>query len=441
MTLKAKLYLLCVLLHTLLFTAAWQFTLEPGWGFMAVEGFLLLSMMMFIVMIRKALEPIAQIELFKDIINEQDFTARFPESNNRELSDLVVLFNQMLKLLYEERLKLGDRKGMLQQLMDALPTAIIVFDFEGKASQVNPPAQKMLGVSEQQGLGKSFEQFDHPIMNKIADLPNAQSTLLSTHSGKRYRVERNTFRDRGFDRTFVIVEEVTRELQSSEKKTYEKLIRLMSHEVNNTMAATSSLLKSCLHYADQIQAQERDDYQDAMNLVIQRIDHLSAFMQDFANMVRLPPPSVEICNLYHMLMATKRLYEVKLKELHITFAMADFPAEQALINVDCNQIEQVLINVVKNAIEAITDNGFITVDIGCEKNRLVLKIHDSGHGLSKASEQDLFTPFYTTKAQGQGLGLMLVREILDAHQIPFALYNRPQGGACFEISFEQIQTQ
>jgi two-component system nitrogen regulation sensor histidine kinase NtrY len=437
MTLKTKLILLSILLHGVLLAAAYAYVDKPGLGFIGVELFVLVSLAMFLLLIHKAMEPMHYFELFKDVLQEQDYTVRFPELKNSELDTLMQLFNQMLQQLYEERLKLGDRKGMLQQLMNALPSSIIVFDFEHQISQLNPGAEKLLGVMSADVTSKLLNAIDHPIIEKLNDLPIGESTLLSDSTGKRYRCHRNSFSDRGFDRQFIIIVEMTGELQSSEKKTYEKLIRLMSHEVNNTMASTGSLLKSCLYYADQIDVEEREDYKNAMQLVIERTDNLNQFMQGYANMVRLPQPSLELCNLQHLLLSTARLFEVQLKDKNITLSLPTLPPEQAQISADRNQLEQVLINIVKNAIEAIGQNGEINISLTATDKHLVLKVKDSGQGLTVESRQDLFTPFFTTKAQGQGLGLMLVREILDAHQLEFALYNAKPTGACFEISFDK----
>lgn len=435
MSLKVKFYLLCSLLHGLLLIGAYYVTQDNALIFLIYEGVLLCSLVIFLWLIKQALAPIEQIELFKDILTEHEYTARFPQSGSGELTSLVTLFNQMLKHLYQERLKLGDRKGMLQQLMDALPSAIVVFDYEGKISQLNPGAEKLLDVKGEDICGLELAAVKHPIKDKLQALPVGQSKMLTGSNGKRYRAQRNRFRDRGFDREFLLLQELTDELKSSEKNTYEKLIRLMSHEVNNTMAATSSLLRSCLYYADQIDPQEREDYTDAMTLVIARTEALSQFMQDFANMVRLPEPSLELCNLQHMLMSIKRLFEVQMSERNIELLLPDIDPEAAQVQCDRNQMEQVLINVVKNAMEAIGSNGKIDIDLYPSKGHLTLKVNDTGEGLCDSSQQDLFTPFFTTKAQGQGLGLMLVRDILDAHGFAFALSNRAGGGACFSIVF------
>ncbi|NQZ07454.1 MAG: PAS domain-containing protein [Algicola sp.] len=448
MRLSTKLYLLTVILHSLLLVAAYWFVDKPGIEFIAVEVFIVVSLGLFVLLIRKAMSPMQFLDLFKDVLQEQEYNARFSKTHSLELDKLMALFNQMLQQLYNERLKLGDRKGMLHQLMNAIPSGIIVFDYNDKITQLNPAAEKLLGIASATVESKPLKAIEHAITEKLEALTTGESQLISDRTGKRYRCHRSNFRDRGFDRQFIVIVEITDDLQSSEKNTYEKLIRLMSHEVNNTMAATSSLLKSCLYYADQIDPEEREDYENAMHLVIERTDNLNHFMQDFANMVRLPKPSLELCNLQHLLLSTARLFEVQLKEVGIKLTLPVLAVEQAQVMADRNQLEQVLINIVKNAKEAIGKEGQIDIELAIDGKHLCLKVNDTGSGLTEASAQDIFTPFFTTKAEGQGLGLMLVREILDAHGLDFALYNRQvpsqvqraeeQNGACFEIRFEWV---
>ena len=293
----------------------------------------------------------------------------------------------------------------------------------------------LLSCNNEELKGKQIHDIQHSLVESLNQLKNDVSILTSDNKGRRYRCQKTQFRDRGFDRQFIIIQELTNELQLSERNTYEKVIRLMSHEVNNTMAATSSLLESCLYYADQIEASERDDYRNAMQLVIKRTNNLNHFMQDYAQIVRLPKPSLENCNIQHLLMSIHRLYSAKLQEKNITFHLPSFPSDETAILADQKQLEQVFINIIKNAIESIDSNGNISIVFTQENSALILQITDSGKGISDSTQQNLFTPFYTTKSDGQGIGLMLVRDILTAHQFEFSLYNNAQQGACFEIVF------
>ncbi|MCJ8319837.1 MAG: ATP-binding protein [Colwellia sp.] len=448
MTLKHKFYLTTFLLHSILLVGAF-YTLNIStfnqadatsnkWAFVAIEIIILLSLGLFISLIKKALAPSEYLDLFSNIINEQEFATRFSHTGNKEIDNLMTLFNQMLSQLYDERLKLGDRQGMLQQLMNAIPVSIIVFDYNNKISQLNPAAEALFSIKSTELITALLGDIQHPLIPLLSKVELGQSMLLSDDKGKRYRCHHNFFRDRGFDRHFYIIQELTAELKSSEKKTYNKLIRLMSHEVNNTIAATSSVLQSCLYYADQIDEAERHDYENAMRLVIKRTDNLNQFMQEYAQVVRLPKPSIESCNLYHLLLSTQQLFQEKLTQQRIEFHLPNDAIEQSIVFADQRQIEQVLLNIIKNAIESIGELGEITIEFITNHQQLVLRVMDTGEGINEHCQQDLFTPFFSTKAEGQGIGLMLVSEILEAHNFSFSLKNRPIQGACFEIQFNAV---
>ena len=443
MSIKTKLYLLAGTLHLFLLVAAYWFVEEVDYSFLLVEVFLIASFVCFVVLIKKVLSPFQYIDLFGDILHEQEFTSRFSHTGNKQLDNLMSLFNQMLKQLYDERLKLGDRKGMLQQLLDAIPLSIVIFDYNHEISQLNPEAERLLKVSQASVKGFQLESIDHPLVSELTSLPLGISQLVSDKEGKRYRCQKNTFKDRGFNRCFILIQELTRELDSSEKNTYEKLIRIMSHEVNNTIAATSSILKSCLNYAQDIKPEERTDYQNALRLVIDRTDSLNSFMQDYAKIVRLPSPSYESCNLFHLLLTAKRLFIEELENSSIKFSLPEIDPNDSEIYADKSQIEQVLLNIIKNAIESIADQNQSTSSIDkkivCEiliqSEHLVLRITDSGPGIPQQAQRDIFTPFFTTKSEGQSIGLMLIRDILNSHNFEFRLFNAAENGACFEIQF------
>jgi two-component system nitrogen regulation sensor histidine kinase NtrY len=240
------------------------------------------------------------------------------------------------------------------------------------------------------------------------------------------------FFDRGFPRHFILLEELTEELRLSEKRAYEKLIRMMSHEVNNSVGAISSLLESAANYAEQIESADREDFTTALMVARQRAQDLNGFMRRFADVVRLPLPDRRPCDVVGLLEDLASLIQPELAKRKICLSW-EIPDRPVLISMDKNQMEQVFLNVLKNAVEAIGQEGTITVKVGGEPNATVLSIEDSGMGLSAEVHQNLFTPFFTTKAEGQGIGLTLIQEILTQHGFQFVLENVDGEGARFSI--------
>ncbi|HEX6160425.1 MAG TPA: ATP-binding protein, partial [Thermoanaerobaculia bacterium] len=205
-----------------------------------------------------------------------------------------------------------------------------------------------------------------------------------------------------------------------------KLIRMMSHEVNNSVGAVRSLLESLLAYAPQVGEDDRDDFRNALTISSARIDALNRFMAAFADVVRIPPPHRTPVAMADLIGRVAGLLRPELQQRNIALSLA---LEPLTVSVDESQIEQVVLNVFRNAVEAVGRDGSISVTL---QDR-VLTIGDSGPGIADTARGEIFTPFFTTKRDGRGLGLTIVQEILANHGLPFALENRPGGGAQFRI--------
>jgi signal transduction histidine kinase len=249
-------------------------------------------------------------------------------------------------------------------------------------------------------------------------------------------VQRGTFVDRGFTRTFFLLEELTEELRQTEKAAYEKLIRMMSHEVNNSVGASGSLLQSSLSYAAQLAPADRADFERALQIAIDRMGQLNAFMRSFADVVRLPAPVLQPTDLREMLAGIETLTAQLRRERNITWRW-DEHGSLSLLALDRAQIEQALVNVVKNAIEAAGDGGTVTIRLDADGNRPRLTIEDSGPGIPDEVREHLFTPFFTTKPGGQGIGLTMVQEILANHRAEYALDGPAGGPTRFTIVFPE----
>jgi signal transduction histidine kinase len=268
----------------------------------------------------------------------------------------------------------------------------------------------------------------------IVALAHAPSAVVTLPGGRRAKASRGTFMDRGFSRTFLLIEELTEELRQAEKAAYEKLIRMLSHEVNNSVAASNSLLTSCLVLAEQLPGESRTDLEGALHVVMNRTSQLGAFMKAFADVVRLPEPRLELCRIDELLRDILTLLRPELESRGIRAQLSVDSGFEPL-RCDKNQIEQALINVIRNSIEAIGTNGTIDMALRREGRRQALSISDSGPGMPADVLPRLFAPFFSTKRDGRGLGLTLVQEVLKQHHFDYRLQNSATGGAEFRITF------
>jgi signal transduction histidine kinase len=315
---------------------------------------------------------------------------------------------------------------------------MIVLDYDGRVVAVNPAGVRLLAGASRGVVGRSLADLGGPVSRHLVHIPPGEQRLVSPGDGRRLRVWHGTFLDRGFRRSFFTLEELTDEVRRLERAAHEKLIRLLSHEVNNTVGAASSLLQSCLAYGVQLRPEDRTDYEHALAVVIERTARLNGFMRGFADVYRLPPPRRHPCDLRETLSAISALMRPQCDVRGILWSVST-PDAPVVASIDRGQVEQALINVVKNAVEAVGRDGTIRVRLGDVSGRPRLDVIDSGPGLSDAARANVFTPFFSTKSDGQGLGLTLVQEVLNNHEFPFALDGPAGGPTAFTVWFGPVE--
>ena len=412
MRLRTKILVYIITLHAVLAGAAVVILLEQPMLLFVMELLFVLSVSISIRLVRALFVPIDLIQTGAELIAERDFTSRLVPVGQPEMDTLIDVYNRMIDRLREERLAAEEQFQLLQKIVDASPSGIILCDFDGKIESMNPTARRLFGSAL-----------------PLPDIAPGESKLITHVGARRLRVSRAEFRDRGFAKSFYVVEEMTEELRLSEKAAYEKLIRMMSHEVNNSVGAVRSLLESSLRYAPQVGDADRDDFTSALTIASARIDALNRFMSAFADVVRIPPPRRAPARVADLVERVAALLKPELEQRGIRVELA--LADRRAFDIDASQIEQVVLNIFRNAIDAVGRDGSIRASLRDGE----LAIADSGPGIAEAIRDELFTPFFTTKRDGRGLGLTIVHDILANHGLAFALGNRPEGGAEFTITF------
>lgn len=437
MTLRFKFLLYLFVLHLVFAGCAVWFLWEQRVGLIAVELFFVVSLSVGVWLLRSFFGPLKLVESGAQFLKDGEFTTRFKLTGQKDMDRLVGVYNTMVDELREERIRNEEQEQLLRRVMAESPGGVITLDVDGKVASINPAAEAMLQTREASSVGRMLDELDSPFARELARIPADESTMMSLRGRRRVRCQSATFMDRGFPRRFLLLDELTDELHTTEKQAYEKLIRMMSHEVNNTSGAVQSLLQSCLAYGRQLADDDREEYARALDVAIQRTANLDEFMRGFANVVRLPQPRLQSSSPWEIASQVGLLFRDRCRAAGIEWREELEPdLSQAVC--DPVQLEQVLVNVVKNAVEAIEATGRpgeIIVRGRREGRHSLLSISDSGPGLSSEVQANLFTPFYTTRENGQGIGLTMVQEILLAHGFDFAFENRASGGARFTIVF------
>ncbi len=394
-----------------------------------MEGTIAFILIYLIVFYNKIVKPMHTIGNGMELLREQDFSSRLSPVGQHEADRIVNIFNRMMDQLKNERLRLREQNHFLDLLIQASPMGVIITDLDGNISQANPMAIKMLGIHLESLLNKPIEKIDSPLATELAALSKEETRVIRLNDANIYRCTFTFFIDRGFQHPFYLIERMTDEVIRAEKKAYEKVIRMIAHEVNNTTAGITSTLDT----VEQALATEKDmeEICDVMHVCTERCFSMSKFITRFADVVKIPEPLLSRNSLNETATTCVRFMEGLCNDHHIQLTLQCAP-DVGDVNLDTSLFEQVLVNIIKNAVESIGQDGEIRITTTAPAS---LEVADNGPGISKETEEKLFSPFFSTKPHGQGIGLIFIREVLNRHGCTFSLRTYNDGWTRFRISF------
>lgn len=423
-------YILYILvLHAVLIFLVYRLLFEDKLLFIGSEVFLLVSIFFSIHLYQNFLRPNEFVKSGIEAIKEKDFTIKFVPTGKGEVDGLIEVYNLMIDQLREERTKQQAQHFFLEKLIAASPTAIIILNFDDCIASINIRAATVLKLNIKKVRGLKLRETDSSFLTQLHEVQNGESKIVKADGVQKFKVQRSHFMDQGFRRSFLLIEELTSELLEQEKNAYGKVIRMMAHEVNNTLGATDSILQTTRKtLAIMVDRPEKfADLRDALQVASERNRHLTRFMRNFADVVRLPLPNLERTNLSKLVENGVIFLQSLARQRGVLLQIVK--NESAFITADVGQLEQVLINVIQNALEAC--NSGKQVQIIIEENQLIVR--NNGKPISASEATQLFNPFYSSKPDGQGIGLTLSREILLNHEFQFSLKTNEDGWTEFVI--------
>ncbi|MCS3232882.1 ATP-binding protein [Bacteroides thetaiotaomicron] len=393
------------------------------------EGLVLFILCYLPFFYRKIVKPLNSIGSGMELLREQDFSSRLSPVGQYEADRIVNVFNRMMEQLKNERLRLREQNNFLDLLIKASPMGVILTTLDEDLSELNPMAQKMLGVRQEDVLGKKMNEIDSPLAAELANVPKGETATVRLNDSNIYRCTHSSFIDRGFQHPFFLIESLTDEVMKAEKKAYEKVIRMIAHEVNNTTAGITSTLDTV---EQALSAEEgMDDICDVMRVCIERCFSMSRFITRFADVVKIPEPTLTPVDLNDLAFTCKRFMEGMCADRNIKLRL-EIDETLKEVKMDASLFEQVLVNIIKNAAESIEKDGEIIVRT---LSPATIEVVDNGKGISKEVEAKLFSPFFSTKPNGQGIGLIFIREVLMRHGCTFSLRTYADGLTRFRILF------
>lgn len=363
-----------------------------------------------------------------ELIRSQDYNNRLVKVGEPNSDRIITLFNSLIDKLRAEKLQNLEQESLLNLLIEASPMGVVMLDFDNRISMVNKSFLKIFGFSIIEEIaGKKIKELHHELIAEMIKIPLGKSEIIRKNNFKVYRVYHLNFLQEGFKREFYLLESLTEEIMKAEKASYEKVIRTISHEVNNTMGGVRSVLEII---GDIV---EDEEIKKVVESCEQRCENMGNFIREYAEVVKLPTPVIKQIDLQEEIKAMLPFLQHLVPEkIDLIFHSK---ADSIKINGDPSLLQQVILNIVKNAVESITDKGFIEIEVSERGRRTELIISNNGRPIDDNIAGQLFTPFFTTKPEGKGIGLTLVREVLTNHSAEYSLSTSPDGITRFIIFF------
>src|SRR6266540_4345848 len=367
------------------------------------------------------MRPLQTVSNVLAALRERDYTLRARGSNPEDALGLLLLeLNSLGDDLRAQRLGALEATALLRRVMEEIDVAIFAFDAAHALRLVNRSGAALLGRTPEQLLGRDASSLG--LAGSLSgDAPRVDTLTYPGRAG-RWEVRRGMFRQGGLPHQLLVLTDVSRALSDEERQAWKRLIRVLSHELNNSLAPIKSIADSLLALITREPApDQREDLRKGLGVIASRSESLSRLMAAYARLARLPPPRLESVAIQDWV---RRVVALETRR-----PVAIRPGPNVTIQADGGQLDQLLINLVRNAVDATLEgNGAVEVGWEARNGQLDVWVRDEGAGL--ADTANLFVPIYTTKPDGSGIGLALSRQIAEAHGGGLTLSNRAAQRGC-----------
>lgn len=364
--------------------------------FYITEVLFVADLVFMIIFYRKVIRPVQILAGGMNLLKSQDWNVKLLRVGQTETDALVEVFNEMMERLHSQRSEIIEQRHFLSLLVEAAPVGIVVRGPDGVYDTVNPASRVFMST---------------PASSELDTIPDNGERIVRV-DGESYRCQRRHFLDRGVRCSFFIIENITHAIDIAEKAAYGKVIRLIAHEVNNTVAGLTTAIGSV----------ESDD-REILEACTRRAMDLSRFIGRFADVVRIPEPTFEQVSLSELVKNTSHFLE-SICSRHCSKLVLDLYEGDEKVKADPVLLGQALVNIVKNASESTGNGGMVRI----ETTPQTLTVTDNGGGITPDKADRIFTPFYTDKPTGQGIGLTFVRSVLTGHHANYSLSTDPSDG-------------
>jgi len=359
-----------------------------------------------------------------DAMIQGDYSLRARTSEgDTALNELVDSVNSLAQRLTKQRTESVESQFLLQTVIKHIDVATIALNDNNEFAFINPAAESLLGLTVNTKEITSSDQLE-----QLKHLERGNSKVMNLTFNKqqgKFNVHMEEFREAGKQHKLLFLTDVSRLLRVEERNAWQSLVRVISHEINNSLAPIASISETLKRMMSKQQNIEmhKENLVDGLSIIAQRANNLTNFVNSYKQIAQLPEPKKSKTNIRELINKVIALYQNN--NIHI------ISSDDVSLLIDPVQIEQVLINLIKNAIESVNvtkNDGNIEISWKLEQRKFQLFISDQGAGIS--NESNLFVPFYTTKKQGSGIGLVLCRQILEVHNGQLSLKNKTNETGC-----------
>lgn len=369
---------------------------------------------------RRAVYPLYTLSNLLEALREGDYSLRGSRARRGDaVGEVVSEINALAQTLREQRITLEERSVLLSKVIAAMDSAVLSFDAEGRLDLANPAALRLLGAAagersaDELGLAGFLD----------GGAPRVVEHAFPGGGSGRWEMRHARFRENGKPHDLLVISDLGRALREEERLAWQRLLRVLGHELNNSLAPIRSMADTLARLADRTDLTDdrSEDLRQGLQMIGNRAQALARFMSRYTQLARLPPPTVRTVDFGALARRVAGL------EQRIAIALLDSPETE--LRADPDQLEQVLINLLQNAADAALDGGG-HVDIGWKQagEDVLVEIRDDGPGLPPSD--NLFVPFFTTKPGGSGIGLVIARQIVEAHGGAFTLEGRRDARGC-----------
>jgi len=384
----------------------------------------IIILLQIVTLIHTVESHVESLEDFFSAVNYEDFTRRFVEEDVD--AELKGAFNRVLSRFQDARAEREVQAGYLETVVRHVPVPFIAARADGSVSLVNNPARRLTGLSTLTHI-KQLESLDPELPERIRSLePGSQQMLESRVRGMpaELRVSVSEIRLEGGVERLYSIENLSGELTARESSAWRNLIRVLTHEIMNTLTPVSSLAQTTTGMLDDESA--KDDVRDAVQTIARRSEGLMNFVLRYRELLKVPQPDISVVNVSAALHGVVTLMAAELEGVEV---QVDVSPESLEISADPTLLDQVLVNIVKNARDAIrdVDSPRITLSGQLDFGRTIICVLDNGPGIDAETVEQVFVPFFTTKRDGSGIGLSLCRQIMTVHGGEIAVESSEKG--------------